>query len=72
MYKYLTVKRQDREFIGQAICRVLTERAITAKRHNQLPGTVVAIVPRMTTFFAQPIRYEVTEVEIILVDEDDA
>jgi hypothetical protein len=54
----LTVERRGREWIGEAVARVLREAE---------PARLVAVVPRIVTFFADmPRRYEVTEVDLIV------
>lgn len=59
-----TVSRQGREWIGDAVVRVLKEAGAPKEIE------IVAVIPRMLSYFANcPERYEVTEVDLIVRDK---
>lgn len=65
MFRSIPVKREGRETIGESVTRVVLD----ATRRENENWRLVAIVPRMLSFFATaPERYEVTEVDILVED----
>lgn len=56
-----TAQRRGREYIGDAVARVLREAP---------PGMkLCAVVPRMLTLFSStPVKYEVVEADVIMLD----
>lgn len=60
-----TAKRQEKETIGDSVIRAYTE--IVANSVGLIRPQIVAVIPRMLSYFStSPLRYEVTEVDIIV------